>query len=558
MKKRIVSVLIMLSLFLSLVPPTLAADLSSDLSSDKHNSNSIGRVKVSTISLPSYVILQDATYTYSGKVFISYKTADDLNTTDYFNFAVLNDDGTDFKLIFSGVIPLNARSGGIRYMPFQDNKRVLLGDYVFECMPNLNNCKSNKLVPITYPTSLSTDPHISSVWSEIIIAPDNKHMAWTILLSNYTAGQAIGVLSRKTDSYVLENVQLLSKPEPFVNDPNKPGFIIPPTSTRGGEVKQFIQGGNALSVVGAKDYVTADSVIQDLTSDKVTHITRTPGYDETTIFSPDERLGMVMSTRFSKQTDPAIFGILPRPAYAGSGINGILYFYSVAGVRTFRSGDIGPALIDIDRSMNEPGYQGINLSTDENWVYHSPMSWHPDGKSAMWIEGRRGLDDDLHKRLQKVNLLDYKPHKTVPIKPTTDNIPYATKDLTKLTSSSNGNVQGKIAGKKSGYIDYVTTTTPNLSGKSEAQYVNFSDDGVNFYNGYEKYNYNYLSESVYEANLQLTGKQPGEMNLRATFSSILGDTPARLLFETAADGKPKSYGYAAFKGTTLHIEDLLE
>ncbi|GLX66324.1 hypothetical protein [Paenibacillus glycanilyticus] len=558
MKKRILSVLVMLSLILSLATPTLAASASSDKNNEKYGEG-IGRVRVSTIPLPSDIILQDATYTYSGKVFVSYKTVNDLNTKDFFNFAILNDDGTKFKTIFSGVIPLKDRTGGIRYMPFQDNKRILLGDYVLECMPNLDKCNSTNLVPIVYPAGLDeNNPNLTTRWSEIIIAPDNKHMAWSMFSSNSAGGQAVGVLSRKTDSYVLENVQLISVTEPFVADPNNPGFIIPPAAGRGGEVKQFIHGGNALSVVGAKNNVTTDSVIEDLTSTNVTQITHTPGYDETTIFSPDERLGMVMSTRFSAQTDPAIFGIMPRPIYIAGGINGILYYYSVAGVRTFRSGDIGPALVDINRSMNDPGYKGIQLSTDPDWVYHSPMSWHPDGKHAMWIEGRRGLDDDLHKRLQKVTLLDYKPHKTVPVKVTSDHIPGATTDLTKLNSSSSPNVQGKIAGKHSGYIDYSSSSTSPISGISEAQYVNYSDDGINFYNGSEKYNYNYLGESVYETHLQLTGNQPGEMNLRATFSSILGDTPARLLFDPAADGQPKSYGYATFNGITLHVEDLIE
>jgi hypothetical protein len=50
-----------------------------------------------------------------------------------------------------------------------------------------------------------------------------------------------------------------------------------------------------------------------LKTGEVTQITKTPGYDETTIFSPNEQLGVVMSTRGSPHTNPAIFGLLPRP-----------------------------------------------------------------------------------------------------------------------------------------------------------------------------------------------------------------------------------------------------
>src|SRR3546814_20569348 len=79
------------------------------------------------------------------------------------------------------------------------------------------------------------------------------------------------------------------------------------------EVQQFVHSGTALSVVGAVHRDVPDSVVQDLITGRVQAITDTPGYTETTIFSPDERLGITMTTRFSEKTDPAILGLLPRP-----------------------------------------------------------------------------------------------------------------------------------------------------------------------------------------------------------------------------------------------------
>ncbi|CAN7386903.1 hypothetical protein LJR153_002399 [Paenibacillus sp. LjRoot153] len=515
----------------------------------------IGRVDVSSVTLPDDVKLDCGTYTYAGKVLISYKTEKDLHTTDFYNLAVLNDDGTDLRVIFSGVIPKLPKANGIRYMPFQDNNRVLLGDYVLECSPNIDTCTDARLIPIEYPSSLVDNPSISHHWSEIIIAPDNKHMSWTILGASSGAA-AIGVLTRKTDTYVLENVQLISTISGFENDPNNPGFIIP-NPLRGGEVKQFVQGGNAISTVAGKLNSTTDSIVQDLTTEKLTQITHTPGYDETTIFSPDERLGMVMSSRFSQKTDPAIFGLMPRPNGLNTmaGMMWSLYMYAIAGVRSFREGNIGPALIDIDRSMNEPGYKGIQLTTDENWVYCSPMSWHPDGKRAMWPEMLRGSGGS-QMRLQTVKLLDYEPQAPVPIVTTTDNIPYGIKDLSVLDAAK-PNVEGKIAGKNTGHIIFTRNSSGN-SGTNESQYVNFSDDGVNFYNGYEKTYFSFSEENRYEANLQLTGSKQGDMKLRATFSAVFGPTPVKLLFDTDVDGKPKSYGYASYDGITLNIADLLE
>ena len=73
-------------------------------------------------------------------------------------------------------------------------------------------------------------------------------------------------------------------------------------------MKQFVRGGTAISLVGSGRRATADSIVEDFVTGEVTAITNTPGYNETTIFSPDERLGIVMTPRFSPKTDFAIFG----------------------------------------------------------------------------------------------------------------------------------------------------------------------------------------------------------------------------------------------------------
>ena len=65
-----------------------------------------------------------------------------------------------------------------------------------------------------------------------------------------------------------------------------------------------------------------------------------------------------------------------------------------------------------------------------------------------------------------------------------------------------------------------------------------------------------MGESVYEADLAMSGAKQGEMKLRATFSQASYEKPPRLLFEPAEDGKPKSYGYASCNGVQLNIEDL--
>ena len=519
---------------------------------DKHE-NGIGRVKVSTIPLQEDVKLVSGTYTYSGKVLLTYKREEDAGQRDFYRIAVLDDDGSNFRDIFVGEIPQKPKANGIRFMPYQDNRRVLLGDYVLECSPDIDHCAEAKLIPVIYPPHLVDDPRITHHWSEIIIAPDNRHMSWTALRSDVGAAVMIGTLERQADHYTIEHIRIISSVRPCEPDPHRAGYVIP-RLMRGGEVKQFVRGGKAISAVGAKTGSTTNSVIQYLDSEEMEQITFTPGYDETTILSPDERLGIVMTSRFSKKTDPAIFGLMPRPygMLTSMGITWALYTYSITGVRHFRPGNIGPALIDVERSMKEPGYLGIQLTTDENWVYCSPMSWHPDGTRAMWPEVYRG-SNFARMRLQKVELLDYRPREPVPVVETTDEIPYAITDFS-VFDRIDPDVEGRIAGKVSGYIEYVHK---GAEGRTEATYVNYSDDGEQVYNGYERVRSSFTSETYYEAKLKLTGPNPGEMDLKATFSPITSQPPARLIFEPDEHGRPKSYGYATYNGVTLRIEDLL-
>jgi hypothetical protein len=67
-----------------------------------------------------------------------------------------------------------------------------------------------------------------------------------------------------------------------------------------------------------------------------------------------------------------------------------------------------------------------------------------------------------------------------------------------------------------------------------------------------------FAESVYEADLAMSGEESGEMKLRAAFSRMSWTDAPKLLFEKAADGKPKSCGYASYKGITLRVEDMRE
>ncbi|MCL4673538.1 MAG: hypothetical protein KJZ64_11515 [Sphingomonadaceae bacterium] len=517
---------------------------------------SVGRIDVSTIPFDPALHVQTGTYTPSGSVLVSYADAPGRDRRDI-KLATMNDDGSAMRTFFEGRVPDRPKDNGIRFMIFPDNKRIFMGDFVLECSAPLERCNDAKLVPVDYPAEVADGDHISHRWSEMIIAPDNCHVSWTTLLANYSAMVFTGELERTKAGYRIANTRIVSTVDQFQPDPAHPDGVIP-QPTRGGEVKQFVHGGAGISVAGGARRDIADSTVLHLASGEIEAITDTPGYTETTIFSPDEQLGVVMTARFSPQTDLAVLGLMPRP-YPGAlniGLNSLAYNYSVSGVRQQRQGNVGPALIDIARSKSEEGYLGANLNTSADWVFSSPLSWHPSSTRAMWMEGRRGQRGTQERRMQMVRLLDYEPGAAVASATTPDNMSYALTDLSvvKDYARQSKDIDVKVYGRHSGHIAY--SRTP--AGRIEKTYVNFSDDGQNVYSGRETMDYNPRANSTYRADVTLTGPKPGRMNLRMTFGPATDFyNPTKILFAPDASGQPLSSGFVEYDGQRLDVSELL-
>ena len=522
--------------------------------------NGFGRIDVRTIPMPDFARDVSATYLFTGQVFIFYRKDGDPAGKDFKRIGLLNDDGTGFREIFCGDIPQKKTANGIRHMPMCDNKRVLLGDYVLEATPDLYECEHVEIVPVEYPWGLENNPMTWAHWSEIIMAPDSEHMSWTALLKNMTCVVGIGKLVRYPDKYVIENVQVISSDESFKPDPEHEGCIIP-LPFKGGEVKQFVKGGTAVSQVGGASLYEAlpNSVVQDLTGDGMTGITHCPGYEETTIFSPDEKLGLVMSTRNSPATNCAVLGLMPRPyaPHTMSMMYNYIYMYAIAGSRFFRKGNIGPVLIDIEKSTNDPNYFGVPLNDPEElWVYHSPMSWHPDGKKVMWQEQMRGGSQP---RIRIAELLDYVPGETVPAQPTPDDIPYAKPEP--ALGAIHRPMAGKVMGKHSGFMTFEPVWQMKngaMVGKNTTTYCNYTDDGKDFYNGTESVEMCEDHSVIYTGNVTLEGEHKGRMDLRIAFTAGGYSNPPRLNKALDEDGLPVSRGYAEYNGKRLNVEDMRE
>ncbi|MFD6444766.1 hypothetical protein ACFWEJ_06685 [Promicromonospora sp. NPDC060204] len=527
-----------------------------------------GRIEVDTVALPEGALDTYATYTPSGRIFLLYRRSNDPVDEQIFHAATIEDDGTGYHHLFSGPVAQHPRANGIRAMMLPDNRRALLGDYMLECDPDLDTATAARLVDVRYPWRQEEDPGTTHHWSEVIVSPDGEHVSWTILRADMGAAVGLGRLSRTVDAYEIMSPQLISTVEQYVADPEHPGCMLPQPS-RGGEVKQFVRGGRAISAVGGVDGFLPDSVVQALDSGDLTAVTRGPGYDETTIFSPDETLGLVMTARASRATDLAVLGLLPRPrsGHALSAIAWTVYSYSVTGVRNHRPGNVGPVLIDIARSRADPGYQGVALHDPaEEWVYVSPMSWHPDGTRCAWLETPRGSElsqpvRDI--RIRRARLLDVTPGEPVRPVAVPDDVVYALRgDAAEqaLWNPPQPVTSARVAGRHSGYLE-IDRTLPDAArgtaGTGEVRYAGYSDDGVSVWNGFERVTSAFTTDTVYEADLVLAGPVSGEMRLRATWTSLVGPDPARLRFEQADDGKAASHGYARYGDQRREVSALL-
>ena len=507
---------------------------------DSKNNEDI-KTHLSNIPLPEDIIIDDGHYMFDGNIFICYKRS----TTNFTYFGVISDDGKNFKELYGEEFIVSPLANGIRLIPFRDGKRIYLGDFVFECndtTKNISSCEKGVLIPVNYPEEVVNNNYTYKTWSEMVVAPDNIHVAWTSLNMACGAVDFLGKFKRTENSYEIEESKIISTINFVEPDPTDESILITKIP-RGGEIKQFIEGGNALTLVGTQPDEFVKSVYQSLKTEEVYTYSHEPGYDETSILSPDEKLGITMSTRFSPKTNMAIFGLMPRPhcSLVLSKIVESVYTYAVTNVRKTRKGNVGPVLFVKEKSINDPNYHGIDLhDTEEKFVFCSPISWHPSNLKAIWPEVEKGTSN---RRLRKLEISNYTPSAYPKIENTTDNVPYAL-DMSEMDNIHyDKKTNGTIKGKKSGEIIYYNSGFSQIHQTVKITYVNYSDDGKKFYNGEEEFIGDRTSKNVYKSNVILSGSESGQNNFTITFN-----TKSDLI-------KEETEGYASYGGKTIKAED---
>ena len=499
------------------------------------------KTHLSNIPLPEDIIIDDGHYMFDGNIFICYKRS----TTNFTYFGVISDDGKNFKELYGEEFIVSPLANGIRLIPFRDGKRIYLGDFVFECndtTKNISSCEKGVLIPVNYPEEVVNNTDTYKTWSEMVVAPDNIHVAWTSLNMACGAVDFLGKFKRTENSYEIEESKIISTINFVEPDPTDESILITKIP-RGGEIKQFIEGGNALTLVGTQPDEFVKSVYQSLKTEEVYTYSHEPGYDETSILSPDEKLGITMSTRFSPKTNMAIFGLMPRPhcSLVLSKIVESVYTYAVTNVRKTRKGNVGPVLFVKEKSINDPNYHGIDLhDTEEKFVFCSPISWHPSNLKAIWPEVEKGTSN---RRLRKLEISNYTPSAYPKIENTTDNVPYAL-DMSEMDNIHfDQKTNGTIKGKKSGEIIYYNSGFTQTHQTVKITYVNYSDDGKKFYNGEEEFIGDRTSKNVYKSNVILSGSESGQNNFTITFN-----TKSDLI-------KEETEGYATYGGKTIRAKD---
>ena len=234
-----------------------------------------GRVEVTNVPLPEGLGSDvSGTYTYSGRVLVSVREPE--KAKDWYRVFTAEDDGTGIREVFAGEIPQKRGANGIRWMCFADNKRILLGDYVIECEPDLDRCESSRLLEVVFPEEIGRIPGLFMRWSEPVIAPDCEHVCFSSLTMG-SAFNTLGRLVRRENDYVITDACLVSSVSAYVPDPDHPGCFLPDVQ-RGGEVKQFVRGGRGLTLAGGGKSIS-ESCLQMLDSEEVFFLTDTLGYE---------------------------------------------------------------------------------------------------------------------------------------------------------------------------------------------------------------------------------------------------------------------------------------
>ena len=497
---------------------------------------------IKTVELPDDIIYLGSHYNYQGQLFMVYQK----KSSDHYFLGICNEEGKILRELYEIQDTTGMDTTYIqRASSFSDGKRVLVAGKILQCTKEFLECDDAKLYDVVFPEEIKEFKNLLYTFSEPIVNYGGNHVFWSTFDKDINIVNFVGKLVFKDDKYYLEDVVGLSSYFYDLYDKEKGTFSLPDI-LRYGPIKQVINGGEALSIGGFLNYGLRKGIYQSLSEDKLEQLTMFEGYDETTTISPDSKLACVMTTRFSPNTSLEIVGMIPTPySILASYLFSLhLLKFSIAKLRLKKTkkGNLGPALVDLNKVKKDKEYKGYNLTTDENWVFNGFISWSPDGKKIMFDETNK---IDQTRRCQIVYLKNYKPGK-IEFK---DNykgyVPYNRSIEETINLHLDYPMFINVTGK-TGYLEVNRTEN-----KCEINYYNYSKDGKNIYDGvyiYEKF----PSEqyAIFEVDIKSTGEKKGYGKYRLWFDLKNNE----FLYDKGEDGKEKTYGDCEYEGKKINVD----
>jgi hypothetical protein len=466
-----------------------------------------------TITLPKDVIESDlVNYLPDGKHIIMEVHFTGKKKSD---LAVMKEDGSAFKCL---TCDLKEEIGDEMPVPLPDGERVYTPRGILECSPSIVDCKVSKILPLVYP-EIPQAKIVRRIATNM--SQNGIHVAtglvttkgYIVLVSELTR-----VSDEKGERYELQKGKVVA------SSPNEADFVaFRPKIDGAGEVKSFADGGKSLINMAVFESNNYDLAKIDLSTGKITRLTKHFSYDEGTYPSPDGNWVIFQTHRHTHRMDA--FGLIPRPLIAGMPLS--------AGVSMQRNAEYeggykaarfyGLSMVDKfgDRArLPEEGFTGMNIMTDSEdtklYNHLGNFAWHPSSTRGFFWEQKDPKtvkEGELTGRLRFIQFTSRKP--TKPVEKVFPEMKWATDLKDFKWSTVSYPEQGILNGKVSGYAEISTLKhADGTSGEPQRviKYVDFTDDGEYILNGTESSSLRlggYDTPVTWNANIKVSGKHSG-------------------------------------------------